>query len=762
MPSQPADPPHAPAQPQPHTPPASSLDSRSYFERNNLNRILEAIVAGLSFNQPSDPLAYIEECVAHVRKLTFSDPGAVIPWDLFMTHEGTLAGDRTKRLAERQKVSAPVYGPVQFEKPTKPPKASSLDPYKSLPPIPSASSKDTPTPSAPAPSITSKEPLPAIAAVDPAILSRPAWSHIVFVLGGPGSGKGTVCARLKDEFGYVHLSAGDLLRAEVAKGTDSGKELDILMKEGKIVPAATTLRLMRAAMESAPASAAGFLIDGFPRQMDQALEFEEKIVPCQFALCFECPLSVLEQRLLKRGETSGRADDNAETIAKRFRTFEEASRPVIDYFESKGRVVKISSVPPPGHVYQTTRSHFIAHGAVPIPPLTNPNIILVLGGPGSGKGTQCARLAESFDVAHLSTGDLLRAEVASGSTMGRELQETMSKGGLVPTAVVLRLLKRAMVEREDALGFLVDGFPRALDQAQEFESVIGTVRTCLYFECGLETLEARLVERGKTSGRADDNVETIRLRFKTFQEQSMPVVEYFEKMDKVVKISSEAPVDEVYENARKHFESALTLPFQDANIVFVLGGPGSGKGTQCDKIVDTLGFAHLSTGDLLRAEVAGGSPLGKEIEAVMKEGKMVDLALTKRLLLGAMKAAQESGARGFLVDGFPRTVEQAQVFEKTIGRPKMVLFFEVPEDVLVQRLLKRGETSGRADDNLESIKKRIEMFVQASLPVVQHYEVEGKTSKVGGVCGVVICVGPTVGPNRYQRRGPSRRSPKRR
>ncbi|KAJ3342263.1 hypothetical protein HDU93_002736 [Gonapodya sp. JEL0774] len=649
--------------------PSSADDSKSYFERHQLNRVLEAIVAGLSFNQPSDPLAYIESCVQEIRKKNFLSPGAKLTWDYFMNDNDARPGsDRTKRLLDKPKATGPLYGPVQFEKPMKPPKASTLEPFKSLPPIP-VSAKEV----AGSSSHHTKGPLPAIGAqpVDPAVLSRPAWKNIVFVLGGPGCGKGTMCTRLKEEFHYVHLSAGDLLRAEVAKGNESGKELEALMKEGKIVPAETTLRLMRSALENAAPDASGFLVDGFPRKMDQALEFEEKI----------------------------------------------------------------SSVGEPDEVYKLTRAHFLPKiddsDINSSRRVLNPNIILVLGGPGSGKGTQCEKLVKEFGLAHLSTGDLLREEVAKGSTFGKELQEIMKVGGLVSTVVVLRLLKSAMLEKEDAPGFLIDGFPRALDQAQEFERVVGDCRSCLYFECGLETLEARLIERGKTSGRSDDNMETIRLRFKTFQEQSMPVVEYFEKQGKVNRISSEAPVDEVYEKTRKQVDEILR-PFKDSNIVFVLGGPGSGKGTQCEQIVSKLGFAHLSTGDLLRAEVAKGTPLGKDIEAIMKDGKMVDLSVTKRLLINAMAEAQSSGARGFLVDGFPRTIEQASVFEKAIGHPKFVLFFDVPSEILVERLLKRGETSGRADDNAESIKKRIETFVQTSMPVVQHYEGQNLVRKISG------------------------------
>ena len=143
------------------------------------------------------------------------------------------------------------------------------------------------------------------------------------------------------DFKYNHLSAGDLLRAEVSKGTELGAKLDAMMKDGLIVPLAITLHLLQTAMESCDSNAPGFLIDGFPRALDQAVAFEEQIEKCKFVLAFECPEEVLVERLLKRGETSGRVDDNIETVKKRFKTFMDVSLPVIQYFEEQGRCIKV-------------------------------------------------------------------------------------------------------------------------------------------------------------------------------------------------------------------------------------------------------------------------------------------------------------------------------------------------------------------------------------------------------------------------------------
>ena len=190
----------------------------------------------------------------------------------------------------------------------------------------------------------------------------PADARVVFVLGGPGSGKGTQCERLIEKYGVKHLSAGDLLRAEVASGSAVGEECQALMKEGKLVPTEVTLGLIRKAM--AQAEQKTFIIDGFPRAVDQGEAFEAAIKPCEFVLFLDCPKETMQERLLKRGETSGRADDNLETIAKRFDTFMEVSMPVMDHFADK--VHKVSSVPAPDEVFVEVCKVFQARGIEPV------------------------------------------------------------------------------------------------------------------------------------------------------------------------------------------------------------------------------------------------------------------------------------------------------------------------------------------------------------------------------------------------------------
>jgi len=154
---------------------------------------------------------------------------------------------------------------------------------------------------------------------------------IVWVLGGPGSGKGTQCEKIVEEYGFTHLSSGALLRAEVASGSDRGQELAPIIANGQLVPLATVLELVKETMLKSLPYSKGFLIDGYPRDVAQGEEFEKTISPCKQIIYFELSDETMTSRLLKRGRT----DDNAQTISKRLNSFHKKSKPVITAYESK-------------------------------------------------------------------------------------------------------------------------------------------------------------------------------------------------------------------------------------------------------------------------------------------------------------------------------------------------------------------------------------------------------------------------------------------
>jgi UMP-CMP kinase len=181
-------------------------------------------------------------------------------------------------------------------------------------------------------------------------------------------------------------------------------------------------------------------------------------------------------------------------------------------------------------------------------------------------------------------------------------------------------------------------------------------------------------------------------------------------------------------------------------VIYVLGGPGAGKGTQCGRLVEDFGFCHLSAGDLLRAEQnREGSSYGELIRTCIREGAIVPMEVTVKLLENAIKAVLKEGRSGegwtngkgrFLVDGFPRKMDQALKFDEEVCLSSLVIFFQTSEEVMLKRLLKRGETSGREDDNVESIKKRFNTYNVESMPVIEYYAKLGKVAEIDSSASV--------------------------
>jgi len=169
--------------------------------------------------------------------------------------------------------------------------------------------------------------------------------------------------------------------------------------------------------------------------------------------------------------------------------------------------------------------------------------------------------------------------------------------------------------------------------------------------------------------------------------------------------------------------------------IILFGPPGSGKGTQSDKIVEKYGLVHLSTGNLLRQEILDKTPLGLEAKSFMDKGQLVP----DEVVIGMIDSCLEkhAAAKGFLFDGFPRTVAQAEALDKLLEFKKTsickVLALEVSEEELVKRLLKRGQTSGRSDDtNEEIIRNRYTIYKKDTEPVATHYEGQGKLERIPG------------------------------
>jgi adenylate kinase len=169
--------------------------------------------------------------------------------------------------------------------------------------------------------------------------------------------------------------------------------------------------------------------------------------------------------------------------------------------------------------------------------------------------------------------------------------------------------------------------------------------------------------------------------------------------------------------------------------VVIFGPPGSGKGTQSENLIKTFNLAHISTGDLLRKEIHGNTQLGYLAKQHIDKGELVP----DDVIIGMIDSFLDKMGKvnGVIFDGFPRTVEQAKALKEMLATYKtdvsIMLNLEVPEEELVTRLLERGKTSGRSDDNMETIKKRIDVYNTQTKPVMEFYKAEGKLANINGV-----------------------------
>ena len=170
------------------------------------------------------------------------------------------------------------------------------------------------------------------------------------------------------------------------------------------------------------------------------------------------------------------------------------------------------------------------------------------------------------------------------------------------------------------------------------------------------------------------------------------------------------------------------------NIV-IFGAPGSGKGTQSERIVEKFGIDHISTGDVLRAEIAAGSELGKSAKALIDNGQLIPDAMMIDILAAKLDTFVDS--KGVIFDGFPRTIAQAEALKAMLNERGQdvtaMIELDVPEDELMTRLLKRGQLSGRADDNEETIKKRLVVYNEQTSPLKEWYKNEGKHCYINGM-----------------------------
>ena len=559
----------------------------------------------------------------------------------------------------------------------------------------------------------------------------------------------------------MHLSTGDMLRAAVASGSDVGMAAKEAMEAGQLVPDEVVIGAVKERLAQADCQKRGWLLDGFPRTRAQADALAEAGIEADVFILLDVPDAALVERVVGRrtdpetgkiyhmtyappeseevlARLTQRADDTEEKVVVRLQNYHSNLSAILDAYTDI--TVRVNGSRGKMEVYADIKRMLCGRQGRPLR-------IIISGAPASGKGTQCESIREEFGVVHLSTGDMLRAAVASGSDVGMAAKEAMEAGQLVPDEVVIGAVKERLAQADcQKRGWLLDGFPRTRAQADALAEAGIEADVFILLDVPDAALVERVVGRrtdpetgkiyhmtyappeseevlARLTQRADDTEEKVVVRLQNYHSNLSAILDAY--TDITVRVNGSRGKMEVYADVRSHLKTAEKL-----DVVFVLGGPGCGKGTQCARITSAFGFVHLSAGDLLRAERRSGSPLAVMINDCIAEGKIVPAEVTVGLLRSAMRLR---GGRRFLVDGFPRDEGNLECWFDSMGRTTnhlFTLFFEAPDAVLAERILERSKTSGRIDDNTDAIQKRLRTFHDATMPVVRKLALAGGVPRI--------------------------------
>jgi adenylate kinase len=404
--------------------------------------------------------------------------------------------------------------------------------------------------------------------------------------------------------------------------------------------------------------------------------------------------------------------------------------------------------------------------------------IAFLGPACAGKSTQAARVARPFGLRHLSTGKLMRDHFDRHTALGILAKKYVASGDLVPDDMVDAMVEEVAHHTPPDSGLLFDGFPGTLPQARfldgMFQGYGRKLDAVFYLHIPSEAVFERASQR--IPRRADDTVEILTNRLRVFHRNTAPVLQHFLESGRLAFIDGSGSIDAVHnqfvlalgdllagqrpklseaqraiiEHLGRPTAAVFTPPSQPRLNFVLIGGPGSGKGTQADFLCTDLGLPHISTGDLFRDHMEKRTELGRIARAYIDHGDLVPDDVTESMVRDRL--AQPDCIPGFVLDGFPRTLPQAHALEDILTglnrQLTSVLHLGVPDEEIVQRLSGRricreckrsfhlqlnpftacpdakchGEhLFQRDDDTPETVQVRLKKFHTQTEPLIAYY-----------------------------------------
>ena len=512
----------------------------------------------------------------------------------------------------------------------------------------------------------------------------------MFVVAPPAVGKGTQCARLASRFGFAHLSTGDLLRAEVSACTPLGLSASATMAAGGLVSDSLVLGLVRAEMEKAaraPAPPAGFLIDGYPRSLPQAIAFEALIGRPSLVLSYTARDETLKARMAKRAAAEGRADDNPAAFASRLATFNAQSGPVLDFYRAAGGVlVEVDGEGSPDAVFEASA------------PLLRPALVWVTGPPGAGASTLCAAFTAKNSASSASAGannslqtssssaaagatahaligytvcsvaDALTryadgaaaaaaaaavsAPIAAEEDIAHTIRSCVARGDAPPARLTLAAVAQEINRLGGPLGrrYLLDGVPADADTMRALEASFGPPAHVFVLTLGDDR---EVLTRATAGGRRRRAVAKRALG--TFRAEAPFLVSAYTGSGLATLL-----------DAREHPArvAAIAADALAPAYVFALCSRAG-----ADAAAQRSGAVHLCVSDMLRTEAQrGGSSAAIAITDALSAGLPIPPSAELSVLLSAIGGAAASSPGRLLISGaFPRSASAASAFEGALG-----------------------------------------------------------------------------------------------
>jgi adenylate kinase len=364
--------------------------------------------------------------------------------------------------------------------------------------------------------------------------------------------------------------------------------------------------------------------------------------------------------------------------------------------------------------------------------------IALFGPPGAGKGTQSEFLINKYELSYISTGELLRKEMANDTKLGREAKSFIAAGQLVSDEIIVQIIEKIITENPNANGFLFDGFPRTNVQAYILQGLMIKLHTSLDFLISIHVPEElsvqRLLHRGTTSGRLDDNETVIRKRLKEYYDKTLPVLNFYREKGIFHEVDGTKGVEEVTKQIEAVIEGELSKRLYN---ILLFGYPGAGRGYIGKALAEKFGLEFVATGRIIDQEILNRRDIGSDIKAAWAEGQLLPDEIAIRIIEERLENSKN--VKGFIFKGFPRTLVQSYILDALLQQHNTklskIIEIVVPPLDLITRLDERSQKRQLEEEGeltTAQIVKRLREHEIKTLPVIEKYRQTNQVVQIDG------------------------------